>query len=403
MLIPNLKPRFDIPKLPSHLTFEISPVPELIFLRTVKGLLSFLINLSLLDSSLILTIIFLINFNPPVRKKATTALTFLLLLFGLEISAVNVYALLCSWLSPPTTLEPLTVVIMGILNGVTPIATDSILLMHIAIDRIEHSKSRLRLAITMAFPVILKFGRLANSAIYILACAEFVLSSVRPGDGGVPDMIFLNAAQARSMEIAASLQIIDNTYQLALYHLNAFEQRRKALLGVAKSATSMTPNSLTALFFASAGNFLLPILLNAAQLAVSRRWPDSDIPRNIEQIKVILNVASAAITSIVAALKRWRSERLVAEAGEIETSRVGAATALRTHVDVATALRTRSGTLRRDVEANETTRLLLAGRKLSYSKSSQTRQRGSGVTLNTVAYRYQHEDQVHMGIPLPVL
>jgi hypothetical protein len=165
----------------------------------------------------------------------------------------------------------------------------------------------------------------------------------------------------------------------------------------------MTPNSLTALFFASAGNFLLPILLNAAQLAVSRRWPDSDIPRNIEQIKVILNVASAAITSIVAALKRWRSERLVAEAGEIETSRVGVATALRTHVDVATALRTRSGTLRRDVEANETTRLLLAGRKLSYSKSSQTRQRGSGVTLNTVAYRYQHEDQVHMGIPLPVL
>ncbi|KAH9968551.1 hypothetical protein BGW80DRAFT_657897 [Lactifluus volemus] len=93
MLIPNLKPRFDIPKLPSHLTFEISPVPELIFLRTVKGLLSFLINLSLLDSSLILTIIFLINFNPPVRKKATTALTFLFLLFGLEIAAVNVYAL----------------------------------------------------------------------------------------------------------------------------------------------------------------------------------------------------------------------------------------------------------------------------------------------------------------------
>jgi hypothetical protein len=104
---------------------------------------------------------------------------------------------------------------MGILNGVTPIATDSILLIHIANDRIEHSKSRLRLAITMAFPVILKFGRLANSAIYILACAEFVLSSVRPGDGDVPDMIFLNAAQARSMEIAASLQIIDNTSDIS--------------------------------------------------------------------------------------------------------------------------------------------------------------------------------------------
>ena len=230
MLIPNLKLHFDIPKLPSPPTFEISPVPELIFLRTVKGLLSFLINVSLLDSSLTLTIILLINFNPPVRHKVTIALSFLFLLFGLEISAVNVYALvrnlitetgyykhsndeldkLCSWLSPSTTLEPLTVVIMGILNGVTPIATDSILLMHIVIDRIEHSKSRLWLVTIMAFPIILKFGRLANSAIYILACAEFVLSSVRPGHG-VPDMAIPNTAQARSMEIAASLQIIDNT------------------------------------------------------------------------------------------------------------------------------------------------------------------------------------------------
>jgi hypothetical protein len=98
---------------------------------------------------------------------------------------------------------------MGILNGVTPILTDSILLMHIVIDRIEHSKSRLRLIMTMAVPVILKFGRLANAAIYILACAEFVLSSVKSGHG-VPDMDILDAAQARSMAIASSLQIIDN-------------------------------------------------------------------------------------------------------------------------------------------------------------------------------------------------
>ena len=98
---------------------------------------------------------------------------------------------------------------MGILNSVTPILTDSILLMHIVVDRIEHAKSRLRLVATMAVPVFLKFGRLANSAIYIVACAEFVLSSVTSGDG-VPDMDILDAAQARSMEIASALQIVDN-------------------------------------------------------------------------------------------------------------------------------------------------------------------------------------------------
>ena len=117
---------------------------------------------------------------------------------------------LCSWLSPSTTLEPLTVTILSILNGVMPILTDSILLTHIVIERLEHSKSRLRLVMTMAAPVFLKFGRLANAAIYIAACAEFVLNSIIFGDG-VLDMDSLNAAQAWSMEISSTLQIVDNS------------------------------------------------------------------------------------------------------------------------------------------------------------------------------------------------
>jgi hypothetical protein len=218
-------------KLPSLPAVGMSPVPELIFLSTVKGLLSFVINLSLLDLSLIFIIVLLVNSNASIQGKAAVALSILFLLFGLEISLVNIYALvscftvqlsiaqllttrksakLCSRLSPPTTLEPLTIVIMGILNGVMPILTDSILLMHIVIERIEHAKSPWRLALIMAAPVFLKFGRLANAAIYISACAGFVLSSVTSGDG-VPDMDILGAAQTRSMQIACTLQMIDNS------------------------------------------------------------------------------------------------------------------------------------------------------------------------------------------------
>jgi hypothetical protein len=101
---------------------------------------------------------------------------------------------------------------MGILNAVTPIITDSILLLHIVIDRLERSKSPIRLAMTMAPPVLLKFCRLANTAIYIVACAGFVLSSVinKSGDG-VPNTDILDAAQKRSMEIASALQAVDNS------------------------------------------------------------------------------------------------------------------------------------------------------------------------------------------------
>jgi hypothetical protein len=99
---------------------------------------------------------------------------------------------------------------MGILNGVTPIITDTILLLHIVVDRLEHSTSPIRLAMAMAPSVILKFGRLANTAIYVVACAGFVLSSVKSPDG-VPNTDILDAAQRRSMEIASALQSVDNS------------------------------------------------------------------------------------------------------------------------------------------------------------------------------------------------
>lgn len=82
-----------LPKLPSLPTIEISPVPEQIFLGTVKNLLSFVINLSLLDASLIIIIVLLVHTNPSTRQKAVILLSFLLLVFGLEVSLVNGFAL----------------------------------------------------------------------------------------------------------------------------------------------------------------------------------------------------------------------------------------------------------------------------------------------------------------------
>jgi malic enzyme len=82
------------------------------------------------------------------------------------------------------------------------------------------------------------------------------------------------------------------------------------------AATSTTPTGLFALLLASGGNFLLPIVLSAAQLVASRRWPDTDIPQDIERAKVVVNVAGAATMSLVAALKHWRVARMAAAATE---------------------------------------------------------------------------------------
>lgn len=83
----------ELPKPPSLPTYKISPLPEQIFLATIKGLLSYVVHLSLLDFSLFIVIVVLVHTNPLTRQKAAVFQGFVLLIFGLEVSLVNFYAL----------------------------------------------------------------------------------------------------------------------------------------------------------------------------------------------------------------------------------------------------------------------------------------------------------------------
>ena len=102
----------------------------------------------------------------------------------------------------------------------------------------------------------------------------------------------------------------------------------------------------------------MPMLLNAAQLAASRRWPDSDIPQNIERAKVVVNVAGAATTSLVAALKRRRVARLAGavaatEAGALALAEAGKVAAVATETTALLAGRARAHSLRTSRRAGD--------------------------------------------------
>jgi hypothetical protein len=101
----------------------------------------------------------------------------------------------------------------------------------------------------------------------------------------------------------------------------------------AATSTSTTPTGLIQILLASGGNFLLPIVLSTAQLAISRQWPDSDIPQNLEQIKVIVNVVGASVTSLVAALNRWHLSRSTSMLAEAEADAEAAAMARQVTMD----------------------------------------------------------------------
>jgi len=114
---------------------------------------------------------------------------------------------------------------------------------------------------------------------------------------------------------------------------------------------------------------MLPIVLSTAQVAVSRQWPDSDIPQNLEQVKVIVNVVGASVTSIVAALNRSHLSRI--------TSMLAAAEAEAAVAAAAAAIMTRQVT----VDATETTALL--GRQSgAHSKRKTTSKERRGVKFD---------------------
>jgi hypothetical protein len=102
--------------------------------------------------------------------------------------------------------------------------------------------------------------------------------------------------------------------------------------------TSTTPTGLIWILLASGGNFLLPIVLSTAQLAISSQWPDSDIPQNLEQVKVIVNVAGASVTSIVAALNRWHLSRITSMLAAAEAEAAAIARQVTVHATETTAL-----------------------------------------------------------------
>jgi hypothetical protein len=99
-----------------------------------------------------------------------------------------------------------------------PVITDTILLAHIIVETLELSTSHLQLAMKMATPISLKFGRLANSIVYIRACSDFVLDSVRSQAAwDIPDMEILDAAQRLSIQISGALQMVDSSSANFLY------------------------------------------------------------------------------------------------------------------------------------------------------------------------------------------
>ncbi len=60
----------------------------------------------------------------------------------------------------------------------------------------------------------------------------------------------------------------------------------------------LTLTNIVGLFWSFGSNYILPIILNAAQLAISTYFQSSNTPMLIDSAKVVINIASASMTML---------------------------------------------------------------------------------------------------------
>ncbi|KAN0114016.1 hypothetical protein V8E52_007165 [Russula decolorans] len=281
---------------------KVSPVPEVIFLSTIKALVVPAANSSLSQWCTVGFLILLTNLSPTLRKAAAKLYGYLSFVIATEIALINAYVLVCSWISPSTTLQPLTVVILNVLNSLVPVYTDSLVLYFLVKEKASHSDSKIKLVFSMGTPVLLKFMRLANAVMYIHTSAEFISTSFVDANGGVnPDTAIMDMARMWNVYILATLQLVDNLYSLYVHWSHTIK--------IWKSIGSAPPLNLTSivgLVWSFSLNYMLPIVLNAAQLAIASYLQSSNIAMLIDSAKVVINIASGVRVTMLSGGRRSR-------------------------------------------------------------------------------------------------
>jgi hypothetical protein len=226
------------------------------------------------------------------------------------------------------------VVILNVLNSLVPVYTDSLVLYILVKEKASHSDSKLKLAFSMGTPILLKFMRLAKAVMYIHTSAEFILTSFVDTKGGVTPDTAMDMARMWNVYIFTSLQLVDNL-SVSSHHVRdifvdttacrySFYVHLSHTIKMWKSIGSARPSafpfslsrvmliywsfliiipaplnltSIVGLVWSFSLNYILPIVLNAAQLAISSYLQTSNIVMLIDMIdsaKVVINIASAA-------------------------------------------------------------------------------------------------------------
>ena len=187
----------------------------------------------------------------------------------------------------------------------------------------------------MGTPVFLKFARLVSAVLFIRISADFIYASfATTKHGTAPDFADVEAARTRGVYMSSGLELFDNvlvvvaaaacravpltsfpTLTAFLWEYTGRMSTRygsSVLLQVCPhffhslsysdatdiSLATLSEKSLSDLVWTFGSHYILPIILNAVQLATASLMPSSNAASLIDSAKVVLNIASASVEAL---------------------------------------------------------------------------------------------------------
>ncbi|KAJ7250591.1 hypothetical protein C8J57DRAFT_676979 [Mycena rebaudengoi] len=261
-----------------------APPPGLNYIAVIAPALTFSLLGAFFGGILLPLLVFLFAFSTPTsRSHPVFIINAGIILLGMGLAAVNVGQ---EWsnLVTPTVPIPDSLTLANIaLTVISPLVIDSVLIFRYIAFYPPRSTSRSTYVKILAFPVIVKTGRLICDTIFLVKLGR------TDGEGSITVLAAKTWFRNPYLVAEWSLQIFDNVYASCffLWKLRTYYKGNNEVTFLVRSRTLLS--RLRGLFAIALANFVFPLFLNVTQLILIIR--DTDYARGAEVLMANMYVS----------------------------------------------------------------------------------------------------------------
>ncbi|KAJ7090822.1 hypothetical protein B0H15DRAFT_778903 [Mycena belliarum] len=272
-----------------------SPPPGTIWVAEIGPALNFLMIGATMGSALVCMLMALFFFSTAtMRRKPVFILNVLGLCLGVAAAITNVYEEFRTLLYPNIPLNHHVIIAMGAFDGLTPTLIDAILLLRLYTVYPYACTPRLKFFFILGIPIATKIGRIINAAMFLNSYAHTIHANT--GVGGAAVLI---TSRLPSIKIEWGLQVFDDIFSSTVFLARIYKH------SVFRESRTVS-QAVKSLFWISASNFVFPVILGVAQLAIYVASPDDYLTAlYVEAVNFHFTIMGVVFATLWVAEGRW--------------------------------------------------------------------------------------------------